>query len=125
MEVTAKGIEIGNLFSIPVTKKIVELVGIERIDNGHIPIISDFKSEYKVSWLSLNGVPLTEEILLKCGFEKELSTNGKSFYKFEDMQTDLKTIWIGNNEFYISEVPLHRLQNIHFAIYNEELEINL
>lgn len=69
-------------------------------------------------------IPLTEEILLKCGFEK----HNKEFW--------FKDFFIGliDNSFnlkegigvYVADVYyLHQLQNLYFALTNEELTVNL
>jgi len=64
-------------------------------------------------------IPLTEEILLKCGFKKRNDCegywlNGILFYKeimSENQKTKIKY--------------LHQLQNLYWCLVGEELEINL
>lgn len=73
-----------------------------------------------------NPIPLTEEILLKAGFEKRQDTMwtiynkswislykmmGGKYYEVEDTYTSLKYV--------------HSLQNLYFALTGEELEIDL
>ena len=75
-------------------------------------------------------IPLTEEILLKCGFvqcENEYwYTNG-----FLDLSLPIGTFCINgskNSEAVIRINPikhLHQLQNLYFALTNEELTVNL
>lgn len=81
-----------------------------------------------VSYSSLRPIPLTEEILLKCGFEKKGSTvyinigsieigtvaNGKRFY-----------IQISSQNITLEIKYLHQLQNLYFALTNQELNIEL
>lgn len=88
-------------------------------------------------------IPLTEEILLKCGFEKEpisysinidsfgggkrLSFSGDYLYitdseKQNTIPTDIITLW---NKDLRKEFYLHELQNIFHAITGTELNITL
>jgi TATA-box binding protein (TBP) (component of TFIID and TFIIIB) len=66
-------------------------------------------------------IPITEEILLKCGFEK-----GKCYFSLENFDIDLKG-WFGfNNMVANANIKyLHQLQNLYFALTGEELEVNL
>lgn len=91
----------------------------------------------------LYPIPLTEEILLKCGFEKEpmayrksidyfgggkkLTFSGDYLYivdseKQNTIPTDIITLW---NKDICKEFYLHQLQNLYFALTGQELEINL
>lgn len=68
-------------------------------------------------------IPLTEEILLKCGFERYEFDNGQ--YRFKN-----RLIVIRDGKFvdYGSDViitSLHQLQNLYFSLTGEELTINL
>ena len=80
-------------------------------------------------------IPLTEEILLKCGFE----INGK-YYRSKYIQDSIKLIYYFNQrvlyfkykgEFSpMIQIPraiesLHELQNIYYALTGEELEAHL
>ena len=81
-----------------------------------------FAEEYK-------PIPLTEEILLKCGFKKD--TKGvlvlnKNIYSL--------ILWGGEVSVYLKidesvlsiEINyLHQLQNLYFALSGQELEVNL
>lgn len=69
-------------------------------------------------------IPIMEEILLKCGFEKSYT---KGVFRLGDWTIDLysktwkfKREWIDINFKY-----LHQLQNLYFALTNQELEIKL
>jgi hypothetical protein len=91
-----------------------------------LSIINDYPKNH--TWFS---VPLTPEIVEKCGFDKE------------EVTADHGAIW-RNNGFHIAShhsykgfrllgfhnksVPilyLHQLQNLFFALTGEELEVNL
>ena len=74
----------------------------------------------------LKPIELTEEILLKCGF-----TENKFSYIYED---DTRVSVYVNDNFFFCQIDnvvinnikfLHQLQNIYFALTNEELTIKL
>ena len=85
-----------------------------------------------VDWNNIEPIPLTDKILLKCGFEKEYygdidwlekefpiigelctSDRKNGFYLF-DTNTDTLRIYY-----------LHQLQNLYWCLCSKELEINL
>lgn len=70
---------------------------------------------------NLNPIPLSEGWLSRFGLNKEIIQNKTWYVKEDYMSTNLEQIWLGNNEFLLSEMPVHRLQNIHYALYMEEL----
>ena len=87
-----------------------------KVDGGHICYPS-----------KMHPIPLTEEILLKCGFEQTsiISIFEKDEFTLENWDdNEFIFRW---NDFTISVglKHLHKLQNIYFALKNEELEINL
>jgi hypothetical protein len=76
-----------------------------------------------------NPIPLTEEILLKCGFEhiteglryadkNHLIVNGDKDWLFMPFCTN-------DIDCYIPIKYLHQLQNLYFALTGEELEFKL
>lgn len=79
-------------------------------------------------------IPLTEEILLKCGF-KQYGEEENTFEIFDCViNLDSTEIWIAvpiknllvSTEIKISAPEyLHQLQNLYFTLTNEELTINL
>ena len=61
-------------------------------------------------------IPITTEILLKCGLLKNnigIWNNGDSIYFSYGFEKDVKLEY------------LHQLQNLYFALTGEELEVNL
>lgn len=69
-------------------------------------------------------IKLTEEILLKCGFKRSITGN----FEITDFVFSLcnNTICsIVSSNFKPTIKYLHQLQNLYFALTNEELEINL
>ena len=119
-------LRVGNYLIDPreVSKDIIERFKIR--EDGIFKVkITDlcYASEYK-------GISLTPEMLEKCGAEK-YEEFGKSFMElsvttdlviFSD-ETGVKLMCLGDE---IKKVEyLHDLQNLYFALTNNELEINL
>lgn len=84
-----------------------------------------------VNYLNINHynpIPLTEEILLKCGYVE----NGAWYESVElklDIFKDFQIFWIEDAEEH-TEIRkpikhLHQLQNLYFALTQEELNIEL
>lgn len=89
--------------------------------------------------VNIHPVLLTEEILLKCGFRKQLNGNVhlsidtrsinsiELVYNFKDK---LFTMWTGSDITHARPVVLevqylHQLQNLFYALTNKELEVKL
>ena len=95
-------------------------INLEIEDDGKWAEIAKIWIGCEYNFESLFGIPLTEEILLKCGFGKwlglysqntfTLSTN--NHIEYEHTQTSVKIKY------------LHELQNLYFAIKKEELTIH-
>ena len=77
----------------------------------------------------INPIPLTTEILENCGFEE---LEGNIYYKFFDYKefrvfirkenNSVFMYWKGNTvDDSVNNLPIHRLQNIIFALTGEEL----
>ena len=77
----------------------------------------------------ISSVPITSEILLACGFEKPAySYNGKIFHLSEWDAYPLN--WLvamnKNGAVIIDRLKyLHQLQNLYFALTNQELDVKL
>lgn len=123
IEVKVKELRIGNL--------------LDREGTGH-PI--EITAEHLYHWDKfknvLFGIPITPEILEKCGGQKK-NYGGYDFDVFINgdfpfpavMQTEDKRWQLSiNEEEYRTGVPfdfLHQLQNLYFALTGEELTVNL
>jgi len=104
MALSANELRIGNYLIDPFYGTIVEvnISILESIHNG---------TEYK-------PIPLTEEILLKCGFEKY-----GIWFKIKDFHVSIGhniafEKWVTS---YRTPEYLHQLQNLYFALKQEEL----
>lgn len=86
----------------------------------------------------VEGIPLTEEILLNCGFEKINHIYGYSFYSFnrnslEDEKVYMPLdVYLNPNYAKIANFTVqqnveyvHQLQNLFYAINGKELNIQL
>ncbi|MCZ4244948.1 hypothetical protein [Pedobacter punctiformis] len=70
------------------------------------------------------GIPLDEWWLLKLGFEAPADGESRFDYNYGEIIVDLNDrIYIVENEFYVQDMTIHRLQNIYFALTGEELTI--
>jgi len=83
----------------------------------------------------LQEIELTEEILLRCGF-KELENQPRKWFKIKTKKRGVsleicfssKRIILNNGYDFVDLLYikyLHQLQNLYFALTNEELTINL
>lgn len=86
----------------------------------------------------IKPIPLTEEILLKCGFVKdeEYDEGGLIDFRYElnllNKSISFTSNWNTEDCFYVNLTQcgvdvfyLHQLQNLYFALTGEELTINL
>ena len=115
----AKELRIGNriLFDGKIT--IVNTRMLAYINNAN-------RLKNKIDLISFEPIPLSEEILLKCGF-KENGNRKRDFY-FRNYCIELFdnscNFWIGDfNDIEINY--LHQLQNLYWSLTGEELEINM
>lgn len=75
-------------------------------------------------------IPITEEWLLKFGFDKVLPRNDKMYYRLNDyfVIEDSRVFLLGDDAFEILKLRqeikyVHQLQNLYFALTGEELTI--
>jgi hypothetical protein len=107
----AKDLRIGNITSAGVVSEILQ-------DRFYV---HDGESSLKSTWFDIQPIPITEEWLLKFGFEYEdskkelLSKHSVSFYI---PYNQLRCYGHPNNIKYI-----HQLQNLYFTLKGEELTI--
>lgn len=68
-------------------------------------------------------IPITEELLLECGFEKHQGGNDTVYYNpLLELDAHFRLKGVSYN---VQVKSLHQLQNIYFALTGEELEVNL
>lgn len=121
----ANEIRIGNLFTHANENGTFNIVVKEILERG---INTHFNNgTWFIGLNNINPIPLTEEILLKAGFEKDTG----EFYLYKDI-TVRKTYF--SDDFWrfvfkhqrIKDIKyLHDLQNTIFALTGEEIKIEL
>src|SRR5690606_5107604 len=121
--IQANELRIGNI----VMSKINGISKVEQIGSSINPEYVGGRSLEGNYWEnSYLPIPLTEEILLKIGFVKDTETSyrwylGEYFtYDLDDGGFRFEGIWINPIVKY-----LHQLQNLYFALTNQELVIKL
>ena len=89
---------------------------------------------YTINTSSLSPIPLTPDILGKCGFEQERES--VLYFKISigelliSCRLEYNTFYVSEGEHDIIEVgykiqSLHQLQNLYFSLTQKELEIKL
>lgn len=127
----ANEIRIGNWVNIQSHNQYARIIEIKsgRPDNRDFVRISspNLDTQFAVEISQIKPIPLTEEILLKAGFEKDTG----EFYLYKDI-TVRKTYY--SDDFWrfvfkhqrIKDIKyLHDLQNTIFALTGEEIKIEL
>ena len=113
--IQANELRIGNVISrdFVVVELLRECARIELIDKS----VSD--KTFLVKYSGLEPTPITEEILLKCGFK--IRKDGKLYHETLSLY---EADFIFNSKSGIIK-NLHQLQNLYFALTGQELEVNL
>ena len=94
-------------------------------------LLQNQRGKMGVALSEIQPIPLTPEILEKCGFEKINSTYKEAEtydYYLRPLYFDMANMSVKINSVYQDiKFPefLHQLQNLYFALTEEELTINL
>ncbi|WP_396180038.1 hypothetical protein [Flavobacterium sp.] len=131
----AQDLRIGNLVKTPRGIKSINGLGFKDTVVSSKDYYATFNNLHEGYFLDhCEPIPLTEEILLKCGFEF-VRNNDEPFYQlikngivfnsdYLSVEDSIDCAFnIGNN--LLKFKYLHQLQNIFFTLTNEELTINL
>jgi hypothetical protein len=117
----SRELRIGNYFKTDTgSETIIQASGIAAIENG---------------FLKAEAIPLTEEWLLKFGFQ-EKDRRQNRFIKNDDFELEFQgdkvayCVWGGEDAPHLTQFfghckHVHQLQNLYFALTGEELEIKL
>ena len=119
-------LRIGNLFYVEkdscLFNKGINKVSLNTFNDIHL----------KNAITSMRPIELTEEILLKCGFYKDIvltfdlnNEENKTTLQYEFATKKIHICRKHLSAFSLKVECLHQLQNIFFALTNEELTINL
>lgn len=117
-------LRIGNL----VEEKVLGYCKVDTILRKTAQVSKDESQSYSIDIKNLLPIPLTPELLIKCGleeanFKNQLRFCGEFLIDNTDGSFDLI---IGDNEISLATVKyLHQLQNLFFSLTNTELKIEL
>ena len=96
---------------------------IEAIDKQGVEV--KFLDNGEEEWIDLylfTPIPITKEILLKCGFSKFKGDNSDCFLNDFETSCNMELLfWKGTEIKNIKH--LHQLQNLYFALTGKEIEI--
>jgi len=124
MEVKTNELRVGNWVNLYDDQN-SQVTGLTK--NGRIWCVKETVSE-ECAWDKVNAIQLTEEWLVKFGFERKERRQG--------WHLGYTTIWVGTNrkgKYFLYKkfgdtkrniTYVHQLQNLHYAMSNEELEFN-
>lgn len=125
-------LRIGNIVLFSLEQQVDEIAAIE---TNTVRLVQE--DEGNISVTDIDGIPLTPEILEKCGFEK--TDNSNEYWTFWKLKNGWHISESHHNEpsagveigycywgdDYIRVDYLHQLQNLYFALVKSELEIKL
>lgn len=124
--IQANELRLGNLIDFEGLPSVVKEID----SQGVVVFIGETGETEWIDLFQFNPIPLTEEILLKCGFEKiennwkVLSYSNVFYFSWERLAGSAFSL--DNESIYLPHIEyLHQLQNLYFALTGEELEINL
>lgn len=126
----SKDLRIGNLLQDKVSKTLLEVIELNKEDITTY-VIDRSKFPLKEGW-GLEPIPLTEEWLIKLGFQyykplnhhriviedRWYSINSKHYFSFVDLAGD-ETVCMPNTKI----LNVHQLQNLFHALTGQELTI--
>lgn len=113
----ANELRIGNLLEFRVTCKVCE------IQENCFYVNDELGTEYKNTICDIKPIPLTEEWLLKFGFENDTITATKKGFDFSiGFYASGFYLCKSLDEMFGVEIKhVHQLQNLYFALTGEEL----
>ena len=129
MSIDAKSLRIGNKLQ----KENGEIFTVLRLDNTRDVLVEEQRGLLTLNY-NLFGIPLSKEILEKCGFKKFNNAWVLPNYFPTALTTFDFSIWdcgddvnyhYNSAEFPIYITSVHQLQNLFFCLVGEELTINL
>jgi len=98
--------------------------GLDKIDNTILPIVENGVKEFKVTLKQLKPIPLTEEWLLRFGFEKDANKYSLSDFRFHiEEPCNFNGLLFCDGFRVITEKIqyVHQLQNLYYALTTQEL----
>jgi hypothetical protein len=106
---------------------------VDEIYNNSVVRVWSNADYFYIGEESINPIPLTPDILEKCGFEE---VEGNEYYAFFDLEgvrvyihkidgSAFISYGYATLDAYTNNLHLHQLQNIIYALTNNEITINL
>lgn len=135
MAIRCEELRIGNLVLFHPMKKIKRICSVKEIKLDRVCVL-DKGLDLVLSKTEIQPIPLTPEILIRCGFEKWSENN----FFHEGFVDYWKLLYHEhNNEWEVYYAPdkscsgqdisvinhLHQLQNLYYSLTNTELLVNL
>ena len=109
-------LRIGNLFIEENSKEIIEVIGLEK--NRVV-----FSGIFLYKWQAI-PIPLTEEWLVKFGFEEKGSFYRIKGSRFVEIISHCEGLDVCSQSILLSHIKhVHQLQNLYYALTNEHLTI--
>lgn len=127
----AKEIRIGNWVNLIAIDQKIEINSVIGTGLGGLFTWIEKGEEYEDSLTAVEPIPLTPEILEKCGFVKQteyIYENDKNLFEIIMNADQFFYGQWGSDGFSIDGIELrhlHQLQNLYFALTGEELTIKL
>lgn len=118
-------LRIGNLLQDKVSKTVLRVIELNEKDIVTYVIDRDV-FPLKIGW-GLEPIPITEEILLKCLFDKKEGRFGNEYHLggfvlYTSEKGNICFVW---DEYITDFYFLHEIQNLYKDLMKKELEINL
>jgi hypothetical protein len=122
MKLEAEHLRIGNYLDGRIGFVVVE----EIRKDGCMVKIEGSRSSFIVGGEApcLTPIPLTEEWLVRFGFEKHKTTDIYPTYAKGLINVNDGVVWVVNNGFLNHIKHVHQLQNLYFALTGRELTLN-
>lgn len=113
------------------------IIKVEAITNDGVNLSQGDSAVYE--WDNLKAIPLTSEIIKKCGLIRHISDDKVMEHYFVRRQKGMDTYCllsrvVGRDEFYLEHYratgkkvvvqSVHELQNLYFVLSGKELQIN-
>jgi hypothetical protein len=129
----ASELRIGNLVwdynVVHPTEKYVEVIGVySNIFKDIISLVNVGGLKYLLKLSLIKPIPLTEECLFKFGFEYSHRIGSRNFYNIKTFYIEIceyrcAVYYTNKGELICFINSAHQLQNLYFALTNEELTI--
>lgn len=119
-----KQLRIGNYITFPIGLK-GKLCEVLAINEKQVLIKTEIDRRAWLNFDYLEPIPLTQELLEKCGFEYDQDDHGH-YWTIDEFVVELSGIEEGIfklEQYRTIITTLHQLQNLYFAITGDELEI--